>query len=148
MLTSEALTKFSIISDTTSVVMQLPTELTSLAGQNVTESLLELGKALLILVVGWLVASIAKGIVKGALRKSDLDNQLSAKILGGKPSEPFPIQNLVGDFTFWIIFLFALVAFFNALELQDVSAPLNSLLQQITTFLPKILGAAILLDLT
>ncbi len=147
MLTSEALTEFSIISNTASVFMQLPTDLTSIAGQNLAESLIVFGKALLILIVGWLVANIAKGVVKGALHKTDLDNQLAAKIMGSRASSSFPIEQWAGDFTFWVILLFALVAFFNALELQAVSEPLNSLLQQISTFVPKILCAGILLGL-
>ncbi|MFM1842866.1 MAG: hypothetical protein RLZZ490_1604 [Cyanobacteriota bacterium] len=147
MLTSEALTAFPIISNTASVFVQLPTELTSLAGQNLTESLIVFGKALLILIVGWLIANIARGVVKGALHKTELDNQLAAKIMGGRAGSSFPVEQWAGDLTFWVILLFALVAFFNALELEAVSDPLNGLLQQIATFLPKILGAGILLGL-
>lgn len=147
MLTSELLTEFSIISNNALVFLQLPTDITALAGQNLTESLIIFGKALIILIVGWLIANIAKGVVKGTLHKTDLDNQIAAKIMGERSSSSFPIEQWAGDFTFWVILLFTLVAFFNALELEAVSEPLNSLLQQITTFLPKLLGALILLGL-
>jgi len=147
MLTSEVLTRFSIISNSAPFFIQIQTDLTTLAGRNLTESLIVFGKALLILIVGWLVAIIAKVVVKGALHKTDLDNKLAAKIMGSRGRSSFPVEQWAGDFTFWIILLFTLVAFFSALELQAVSEPLNGLLQQITTFLPKILGAGILLAL-
>jgi hypothetical protein len=43
--------------------------------------------------------------------------------------------------------LFVIIAALNALQLQAVSAPLNTLLDQITGFIPKFIGAAILLGI-
>jgi hypothetical protein len=46
-----------------------------------------------------------------------------------------------------LIILFAVVGFLNALQLTAVSTPLNSLLDQVTSFLPKIIGAGFLLGI-
>ena len=143
MFTFDVLTDFAVASNTASFLAQMPIEITNLAGQN----LISLGKAVLVLILGWIVAGIVKGSVKNLLKKTDLDNQLAAKVLGDSAGKSFPIESWVGEFAYWIILLFTLVAFFNALELEAVSVPLNGLLQQITTFLPKILGAGILIGL-
>ena len=56
-----------------------------------------------------------------------------------------PIEKWLSLLVFWVIMAFAIVAFLNALNLTAVSAPLNSFLQQIFTYLPKLGGAALLL---
>jgi hypothetical protein len=113
-----------------------------------TESLIpeaiNFGIAILILVVGWIVAVIAKGIVKGALKRTNIDNKIAGWV-GGQQASDFPIENWIAEITFWIILLFAVVAFLNALNLEAVSEPLNQLLGKVTSFLPQILGAAALL---
>ncbi|MBE9174251.1 mechanosensitive ion channel, partial [Synechocystis salina LEGE 06155] len=114
------------------------------AGENLTESLIGLGKALVILIVGWLVANICRSITTKAFRKTHLDNILAAKFLDSDDAQTPPVERWLGDFAFWIVLLFTLVAFFNALDLEAVSQPLNGLLEQITVFFPRIIGALIL----
>jgi flagellar biosynthesis protein FliQ len=46
---------------------------------------------------------------------------------------------------FWLILLFVLVAFFQTLGLAQVSVPLNLLLGQVLTFLPRLVAAAVLI---
>ncbi|MBE9204359.1 mechanosensitive ion channel [Synechocystis salina LEGE 06099] len=114
------------------------------AGENLTESLIGLGKALVILIVGWLVANICRSITTKAFQKTHLDNILAAKFLDSDEAKTPPVERWLGDFAFWIVILFTLVAFFNALDLEAVSEPLNGLLEQITVFFPRIIGALIL----
>jgi hypothetical protein len=103
-------------------------------------------KAIGIFILGLIVAWIAKAIVKGALKRTSIDNRIAAWISGGD-GESIPIESWIANLVFWLIVLFAIVAFLNALQLEAVSAPLNSLLNQITSFLPQILGAALLLGI-
>ena len=51
------------------------------------------------------------------------------------------ISEIVG----WLIILFVVVAFLNALELDLVSEPLNALLNEVMSFLPSLGGAGIIL---
>jgi hypothetical protein len=53
-------------------------------------------------------------------------------------------EKLVGDIVFWLIFLFAVLAFLNALNLTVVAQPLNNVLNQILAFVPKLASAAAL----
>ncbi|MGK7874182.1 MAG: mechanosensitive ion channel [Xenococcaceae cyanobacterium] len=114
-------------------------------GLNLGSSVLELLKAMLILVVGWIIAVIAKKVTHRLLKQTDVDNKIASWITGEQEGELPLIEKWISEVVYWLIILFALVAFLNALELQAVSDPLNSLLEQVTGFLPQIAGAAILL---
>ncbi len=104
--------------------------------------------AIAILVLGWLLAVIAAAATRGLLNRTNIDNKLAAWITGRQDgSESPPVEKWVSDAVFWIIFLFTLVAFLQALKLTAVSEPLNNLLNQVFAFLPKLAGAAILLGL-
>ncbi len=100
--------------------------------------------ALVTLVVGWLIALVASWFTKSLLKKTDLDNRLLNGITGGNLPGNLTSENIVSSVVFWIIFLFALLAFLNALNLTVVAQPLNSLLNQVFAFLPKLLSAAVL----
>ena len=104
-------------------------------------------KALLIFLAGWIIAIIAKGVVKKILNSTDIDNKLAAAITGQRGGDSIPIESWIASLFFWLIMLFAIIAALNALDLQAVSAPLNTLLNEITRFIPKILGAAFLLGI-
>ena len=104
-------------------------------------------KALLIFIAGWIIAIVVKGIVKKILNSTDIDNKLAAAVTGQRGGDSIPIENWIASLFFWLIMLFAIIAALNALDLQAVSAPLNTLLNQITGFIPKILGAAFLLGI-
>ena len=55
------------------------------------------------------------------------------------------VENVVGRVVFWLIMLFVLIAFFEALGLTIITDPLNRLLSTIFAYIPQILGAAVLL---
>ena len=114
-------------------------------GVDLGVSVLGVIKAILIFVIGWIIAAIIKGIVKKVLNSTDIDNRLAAAITGQRGGESLPIESWIANLVFWIIMLFVIIAALNALNLQAVSAPLNTLLDQIAGFIPKILGAAFLL---
>ncbi|MBE9225713.1 mechanosensitive ion channel [Phormidium sp. LEGE 05292] len=101
--------------------------------------------AIVILVVGWLLAIIIAWAVKKLLNRTSIDNRITAWVTGRPDAESLPVEKWISDVIFWIIFIFALVAFLQALQLTAVYEPLNNLLNQVFTFLPKLAGATILL---
>lgn len=110
-------------------------------------TLLTFAKALLILVIGLIVANMIKGALKKWLHKTDIDNQIASWITGRSQDTTLPIETWISEIVGWILTLFVVVAFLNALELEAVSQPLNALLQEVTRFLPRIGGAALLFAL-
>ena len=113
-------------------------------GDNFGSSLINILGAIAILIIGWIVSGIVKSLVKKLLSLTDIDNRIASWVTGQRGGD-FPIEEWISTLVCWLIRLFAITAFLNALELEAVSAPLNSLLEEITGFIPNLIGAAILL---
>lgn len=122
-------------------------QITSSLGVDLGVSLLGLVKAIAIFIIGWIIASIIKGVIKKILNSTAIDNKIASAVTGQRGGESFPVESWIAGLVFWIIMLFVVIAALNALNLQAVSAPLNTLLDQITGFIPKILGAGFLLGI-
>lgn len=94
--------------------------------------------ALAVLIIGWIVALVAKGLVhKG----------LSALHLNQRTHEHLPsldLERTAAGTVFWIIILLTLVGTFNVLRIDSVSGPLSALATTIMLYLPRILLAAAL----
>ena len=104
----------------------------------------QVARALGILVIGWIVALAAQAFVRAALKKTTLDNRLAKWVLGEKKEESVEVERWVGKTVYYLLLLFVLVAFLNALNLGAVSEPLTALLNKVFSFLPNIAGALLL----
>jgi len=98
-----------------------------------------------ILVVGWIIAMIAASAIRAALNRTTLDNRLAAWFAGDEKARKINIEAAVGRVAYYLVMLFVLVAFFQALELTMVTEPLNALLTRLFEFVPRILGGGALL---
>jgi Conserved TM helix len=96
------------------------------------------------LLIGWLVAMIASWIVGSLLSKTDIDNKILQKVTGSNTIGGWSAEKLAATITFWIIFLFGVIGFLNALNLTAASAPLQNMLSQVLGFLPRLLVAGLL----
>ena len=99
--------------------------------------------AVLLLIVGDIVARVVSGLVRRLLLRTGLDNRL-ARSLGGSG---LGSEGAVASVVFWLIMLFVLIGFFQTLQLAAVSTPLGLLLGEVLAFVPRLLGAALLLVL-
>jgi Conserved TM helix len=97
--------------------------------------------AVVILVLGWLVARVIGALVSAGLRHTNLDNRLAEWVAAGRSSRAIPIEDWVGKAVFYLLMVFVLVGFFEALGLVLVTEPLNRLLNQLFEFAPQLLGA-------
>ncbi len=119
-----------------SILSQLGTFLPSLLG------------AVAILIVGWIVATVLASATKGLLSRTNIDNQLASWIVGQRPgaTKP-PIEQWAATGVYWVVMIFVIVAFLSALQLNVVSTPLNTFLDKIFDYLPRVGGAAVLLGI-
>jgi hypothetical protein len=101
--------------------------------------------ALLILIIGWLAALIVSAIVRGVLRRTTLDDRLARWIAGDEAAKGVEVEQWVGKGVYYLIMLFVLIAFFQALGLTIITQPLNQLLVQVFQYAPQLLGAGLLL---
>ena len=97
--------------------------------------------AVLYLIGFFIAARIVKGLSSRLLTKTRLDNRFTQAV---GFQEDFPVEKIVSGIIFWIIMIFGLLTFFEVLNLQTVTEPLNAFLSEVFVFLPK-LGAALLL---
>jgi Conserved TM helix len=126
------------------VMQTLPVVDVNKLTSSVMSFLPNLAAAIGILLLGWIVALIAGWIASSLLSKTNIDNQLLSNFTGGSSVGGMKPEKIVSTIVFWIFFLFGVVGFLNALNLNGVSAPLQDLLHQVLGFLPKIFSAAAL----
>ncbi|MBN3893615.1 MAG: mechanosensitive ion channel [Nostoc sp. JL31] len=99
--------------------------------------------AVAILLVGWLIAAIAAALTQGILKRTNIDNRIAAGITGRQDVPQ--VEKLLSSLVFWSIILLTAVAVLQTLDLEIASQPLNNFLNQLIGFLPKLVGAGILL---
>ncbi|KJH69732.1 mechanosensitive ion channel [Aliterella atlantica] len=114
--------------------------------QNLLAFIPNLLAAVVILLVGLIIASIVKAIIKGILNRTNIDNRIAAGVMGRSDRADLPkVEDLIGSIAYWIVILFTAVAVLQTLQLEVVSRPLGTFLNQLIGFLPRLLGALIFL---
>ena len=104
----------------------------------VMEYLPRIGGAAIILVIAWVIAKILKMLIVKGLGLVKFDEKLS-KYFKGKPSE------IIAGITFYLVLLFALPPFLEALRLTSVTGPLSDMWGKFTGIFPNLLAAAIIM---
>jgi len=96
--------------------------------------------AILVFIVGRILAGVIRGLVIKALHKTDIDNKIAAMI--GHESGA---EKGVGNFVYYLLLLFVVIISLGVAKLDKVSGPLQDMLSQFLNFIPNILGAGVLL---
>jgi hypothetical protein len=95
--------------------------------------------ALAILVVGWIIALIARALTRSGLAAARVNERLAVRI-----HSTVDMEKSAARIVFWGIFLVALIGAFNVLRLEAISRPLSNLAEAIMLYLPRLLLAAVL----
>lgn len=98
---------------------------------------------LVILLVGYIIARIVKGIVSKVLHSLKVDDTLHRSDAGRYVEKVSPgarPSRLIGSVAFWFIFLFALSAAIGALKIPALTA----FITQVQAFLPNIIVAVVI----
>ena len=101
--------------------------------------------ALLVLIVGWLIALLIAALVRGLLRRTSLDQRLAKTVMGPERARRMNIEEAVAKVVFYLILILVFVAFFQALGLTLATQPLNEMLTRVFEYIPRIVGAVLLL---
>jgi hypothetical protein len=97
-----------------------------------------------ILVVGYVIAKIAAGILGRVLSRTRLDARTAEAIGLTKPGAPAAVRSVVARIAFWLIMLFVLIGFFNQMGLTLVAEPLRDVADAIARIAPSILHASLI----
>ena len=101
--------------------------------------------ALGILVVGYVIAKIAAGVVSRALGRTRLDARTAEALGLTKPDAAGAVRSVAARITFWLLMLFVLIGFFNKLGLTLVAEPLTHVADAIVRVAPSVLHAGLVL---
>ncbi|HEY0877259.1 MAG TPA: mechanosensitive ion channel [Zeimonas sp.] len=116
--------------------------------QNLVDQLLaflpNLFGALVVVVVGYYVAKIARGIVSNLLVATRV--QSVARSVG--LSEATDLPRLVGTIVFLAIFVPTLISALDALQIEAVSEPATTMLAEFVSVIPELLAAALIVGVT
>ena len=101
--------------------------------------------AILILVVGWIVALIIASIARGAFRRTGMSERIARFIKAEEDVTGAEVTKWVGRIFFYLAMFFVLVAFFQNIGLTFVAEPLNVFLMNIFASAPLLFGAIAIL---
>ena len=92
--------------------------------------------AIVILLVGWIIALIVAAGVKKLLQKLNTNHRLSSAT-GHTPN----IENLLSKLVFWFVIILAVVGALNVLNISGVSDPFSNMVSRVLAFIPNLLAA-------
>lgn len=100
-------------------------------------------KAILVLILAFVVAAIAKALIVKLLSKTKLaDPKYSVATTGEQKTS---VVELLGKLCQLIVFLLFVPGIFQILGMNEVSTPIVGMLQTIVGYIPNILGCAVIL---
>ena len=92
--------------------------------------------AILILLVGWIIALIIAAGVKRLLQKFGTNHKLSS-VTDRTPN----IENLVSKLVFWFVMILAVVGSLNVLNISGVSDPFSNMVGRVLAYIPNLFAA-------
>lgn len=93
-----------------------------------------------VLVVGYVLALLARAAVRKLLSMVRINNYVSNSV--GKPMD---VEGGVALGAFWLVLLATLLGVFNTLNLEQLSGPFADMMSQIMTYLPHLMAGALLM---
>ena len=100
--------------------------------------------AVVLLLLAWVIAAVMRKVVTLALDAVDLDRRLG-KEAGLEEEQDLPLSKTVGGAVYWIVFLFFLPAVLGTLEIGGLLAPVQSVTNEVLSFLPNMVAAGLIL---
>ena len=98
--------------------------------------------AVILLLIAWVLANIVRALVRHLLSATRFEERLGP--LEGEEKRA-PLSQTIGDVAYWLVFLLFLPAVVGALALEGLLGPVQGMLNNVLTFLPNILAAALIL---
>ncbi len=92
--------------------------------------------AILIFIIGWLVALGIAALVRGVLSKVNLNQRMNSST-----GKTYDLEGIISKIVFWFIFIIAISGALNQLNLNSISAPFANLVNQVLAFIPNLVGA-------
>ena len=98
-----------------------------------------------LLVVAWVIATALRRVATVALEASDLDGRLGEQTRDD--GERVPLSGTLADALYWLVFLLFLPAILSTLAIEGLLAPVQSMTDQLLSFLPNLFAAGMILGI-
>ncbi len=95
--------------------------------------------AILIFVIGWIVAMALGALVRNLLASINVNQRLNTST-----GKSYDIENIVSKVVFWFVFLMAISGALSRLNVTAISLPFANMIDGVLSFIPSLLGAAII----
>ncbi|MBP6496377.1 MAG: mechanosensitive ion channel [Psychrobacter sp.] len=92
--------------------------------------------AILIFIIGWLVALGIAALVRGVLSKINLNQRMNSST-----GKSYDLEGIISKIVFWFIFVIAISGALSQLNLNSISAPFANMVNQVLTFIPNLIAA-------
>lgn len=92
--------------------------------------------AILIFIIGWLVALGIAALVRNVLAKVNLNQRMDTST-----GKSYDLEGIISKIVFWFIFIIAISAALNTLNLNSISVPFANMVGQVLSFIPNLIAA-------
>ena len=97
--------------------------------------------ALVLVGVAWLVATLVKRLIQGALNATDWDERFRRT---ADVDTTVDLGSSLGNLAYWLVWLFFLPGILGALGIEGLLVPVQNMLNQLVGFLPNLLSAIVI----
>lgn len=100
--------------------------------------------AVAILLIGWIVALMVAAGIKKLLQKTQMNQKLShASGEATHTEQSLNYENILSKFVFWFIFIIAIIAALNVLNISSVTTPFSNMISNVLVFIPSLIAAVV-----
>lgn len=104
-------------------------------------------KALLLLLLAWIVASIVRSIFQKLLVRVGIGKALSKTPIVSDEASGEKILHSVGNLIYFLIFILFLPSIFGALNMTEVSQPISNMVDQFLNYIPNLIATIIIITI-
>lgn len=102
-------------------------------------------KAILLLLLAWVIAVIAKNIFNKVLIKLGLGRSLSKTPFVESEESGNELLENIGKLVYFLVFILFLPAVFGVLNMTEVAAPISNMMAKFLNFIPNIIAATVII---
>lgn len=107
--------------------------------QNLGSSMMTMIGALVIFILGWIIAGIVGSVVHKLLEKLSINQKMNAST-----GKTYDLAHLLSRIAFWFVFIIGISAALSYLHLDAISVPFANMVNSVLLFIPNLIGAGLL----
>ena len=107
--------------------------------QNLGSSMMTMIGALVIFILGWIIAGIVGSVVHKLLEKLSINQKMNAST-----GKTYDLAHLLSRIAFWFVFVIGIAAALSFLHLDAISVPFANMVNSVLLFIPNLIGAGLL----